>query len=315
MATTFKEFLVSAKPLTRKQMNEGGNAIKTSSRINQLNVDATLASIYSELLPKLGLAKKDVVLLGSTGKKNPDKNGTEEGSSGDIDLGISIEAVMDANGLKDSDSVYGFLKKVGGSYDDVKSFPGLGVVSVAYPISNTDGLQAKKIVQLDLMPVENLKYAEWAYHSPRYDESEYKALYQKEIFYACARVAQTKEVESAEVDGTKIPVVWDRIFFDLGKGLMGGRQSIKGKTKIVKTATTSDKHLITDDPKKIVSTLFGPKVKPSDVLTWEGAWKAINSKDFLLKDKLAEILDVVKRGIENKGYPVPKELKNAISGV
>jgi gamma-glutamyltranspeptidase len=47
---TFKQYLSeSGVPLTRKQLMEGGNAIKTSSRINQLNVAATLKSIYKDL--------------------------------------------------------------------------------------------------------------------------------------------------------------------------------------------------------------------------------------------------------------------------
>lgn len=55
---TFKAFLV-----------EGGNAIKSSSRINQLNVQATIDAIMQDLIPSLGLSQQDVKILGSTRKK------------------------------------------------------------------------------------------------------------------------------------------------------------------------------------------------------------------------------------------------------
>jgi hypothetical protein len=310
---TFKQYLMENSKLpTRRMLCEGGNAIKTSSRINQLNVAATLKNIYAELLPKLGLKKSNTVLLGSTGKKDPKKNGTEEGSSGDIDLGIDVAALMKANNLKDSAEVFKFLTDIGKEYTDVKAFPGLAVCSVAYPIENTDGEQDGKIVQLDLMPVGDLKYAEWSYHSPGVGESKYKALYPKEIYYACARFAKTTVKETGELDGKKVPATWDRLFFDLGKGMMTGTQTIKGKKKLTKTAKTTDKKVVSTDPQKIVDTFFGPSFKAADVVTWEQVWKAINSDNFILKDKLQDILLVVKKGIERKGYPLPKELIDAI---
>lgn len=311
---TFKQFLEETiKSPTRKQLLEGGNAIKTSSRINQLNVDATLKNIYSDLLPKLGLSKSDVTLLGSTGKKDPDKNGTEAGSSGDIDLGISMKALMSKNDLADKAAVFDFLTKVGKDYADCKAFPGLDVVSVGYPIENKDGEQDGKIVQLDLMPVDNLKYAAWSYYSPAYNESKYKALYPKEIYYAAARFADTKVKETGKDDnGDDVPATWDRLFFDLSKGLMSGTQTRKGKKKLIKGTKTTDKKVVTDDPQQIVNRLFGP-FKPSDVQTWEQVWKVIHSDDFVLKDKLKDILEIAKKGIVRKGYPVPPELEKEVA--
>jgi hypothetical protein len=310
---TFKQYLSeSGVPLTRKQLMEGGNAIKTSSRINQLNVAATLKSIYKDLLPKLGLKKSDTVLLGSTGKKNPDKNGSPEGSSGDIDLGISLKTLMKVNGLKDKDAVYEFLVKVGKEYKDVKPFPGLEVVSIAYPIVNEDGEQSEKIAQLDLMPVDNLEYCAWSYYSPAWNESKYKALYPKEVYYACARYADMRIKELGDLDGKQVPAVWDRLFFDLGKGLMTGTQSIKGKKKLIKGAKTSDKKVISTDPSEIVQKFFGPTFKPNSVRTWEQVWEAIHSDDFVLKDHLEEILKMVKRGIVRKGCEVPPELASEV---
>jgi hypothetical protein len=163
------------------------------------------------------------------------------------------------------------------------------------------------------MPVDNLSYASWSYHSPAYNESKYKALYPKEVYYACARVADTKIVETSEVDGKKVPVTWTRLFFDLNKGLLVGTQTIKGKKKsVVKGAKTLDKKVKTSDPKEIVHILFGEKFKPDDVKTWEQVWNVIHSKDFVHKDKLKEILEIVKKGCERKGVPLPAELTNKL---
>ena len=306
---SFKDYLSESKRI--QLITEGGNAVKSASRINQLNVKATLSEIYKTILPKLKLKKADITLLGSTGKKDPKKNGTEEGSSGDIDLGISLDALMKANNLVDEDAVYAFIEDACKDQHEVHVFKGLEVVSIAFPIVNTDGKQDGEHCQLDLMPVHDLAYAAWSYHSPAYNESKYKGLYPKEVYYACARVADTKTTETAKQDGKDVPIEWTRMFFDLNKGLMVGKQSIKGKTKaIVKGAKTSDKSVKTADPKKIVKILFGSKFKPTDVLTWEQVWKAINSKDFVHKDKLPEILKIVKKGIERKGVPLPSDLIN-----
>ena len=63
-------------------MLEGGNMFDDVVRIHQENVPATLKYIYDEILPAIGINRKYVQPLGSTGKK------LAGGSSGDIDLGI-----------------------------------------------------------------------------------------------------------------------------------------------------------------------------------------------------------------------------------
>ena len=300
------------QPLSRKQLMEGGNAIKTSTRINQLNVAKTLETVYAELLPKLNIKKSDTAVLGSTGKKDPSKNGKPDGSSGDIDLGISAPALMKANNLKNKDEVFEFLEGIAKTCKGHLNLKSLDVMSVGWPIVNEDGLQEDKIVQLDLVIVEDLKFASWAYYSAAWDESKYKALYPKEVYYACARYCDTKVTERGELDGKEVPATWDRFFLDLAKGLMQGTQTIKGKTKLTKTAKTIEKKVVSTDPQAVVTKFFGPNYKPKDVLTWEQVWEIINSEDFILKDKLQDILKMVKKGIERKNYPIPPELETAI---
>lgn len=292
-------------------MLEGGAAIKSSSRINQLNVQATLNKIYKELLPKLGIEKKDTAIFGSAGKKDPSKNGQELGSAGDIDLGISLDALLKHTA---KEKVYSYLeeqaKKAG---YEVRSFPGIGVVSLGFPIENKDKLQENKLVQLDLMPVSNLRYSEWSYYSPGYSESPWKGLYRNEILYALARHVKTETLESGpDSTGKEVPIRWSRLFYDLKHGLCKGEQSIVGKKGLLKKPETISKKIITKDPQEIIRHLFGAPFPAESIKTWEGAWKALMSKDFGRKALLGEILLTIKNGIEKKGYPVPKELEDEL---
>ena len=74
--------LLGEQEMDKVLMSEGGNMFDDVVRIHQENVPATLKYIYDEILPAIGINRKYVQPLGSTGKKLPG------GSSGDIDLGI-----------------------------------------------------------------------------------------------------------------------------------------------------------------------------------------------------------------------------------
>ena len=74
--------LLGEQEMDKVLMSEGGNMFDDVVRIHQENVPATLKYIYDEILPAIGINRKYVQPLGSTGKRLPG------GSSGDIDLGI-----------------------------------------------------------------------------------------------------------------------------------------------------------------------------------------------------------------------------------
>lgn len=74
--------LLGEQEMDKVLMREGGNMFDDVVRIHQENVPATLKYIYDEILPAIGINRKYVQPLGSTGKRLPG------GSSGDIDLGI-----------------------------------------------------------------------------------------------------------------------------------------------------------------------------------------------------------------------------------
>lgn len=282
---TFKQFLI-----------EGGQAIPGTSRINQLNVDSTLSDIYDRFLPVINIDKSKTVLLGSTGKKNPEANGGYHGTSGDIDLAVPSDI--------DTDTILKAGKDLG---YNVRNMSGINVVSIAWPIVNTDGKQEDQFVQLDIMPVNSLEWAEWAYFSPSYKESQYKGLFRNEIMYAVAKYAELNIIDQTD-DG--LAVAWERLFFDLNKGLMKGTQSRVGsKGSLLKNAKTTSKEVVSNNPDEIAKILFGDSFSSKDLMTWEDTLKAVTSPKFKYKDKLKDILVMTSKGIKGKGQDLPPELE------
>ncbi len=275
----------------------GGNAVKDVVRINQLNVEATIKDINERLLKKLSGAH--YAILGSAGKKNPDKNGELEGSSGDIDMAVQNvdRAVIE--------SICNDLKYT------VRYLPGLDICSIRWPITNTDTLQENKFVQLDIMLVDDVEFCKWSYYSPSFTESKYKGLYRNECIFACARFA---EYEVLAVRDDK-PIKWSRYFFNLDSGLHKGIQTNIGKKgNIIKSVTTEEKTFITNDPQKIVDICFGEDFDANSLMTFEACYEAIMSEKFKLKDTRDNILDTIKKNIIKKDVPLPRELEDGASG-
>ena len=161
---------------------EGGNAVKSSSRINQENVASTYSDIVKRLLKKINLKERDVSMLGSTGKKRPG------GSSGDMDLAIDTNVLIKNNKLKDVRDVLTFLEKHTKSLSkEVTVNFGTKVVSLAWPISNVDGKQQDEFVQLDLMLAGNLEFSKFAYHSAHEDNTKYKGVYRTKLLMMIAQ--------------------------------------------------------------------------------------------------------------------------------
>jgi len=278
----------------------GGNAIKISTRIQQENVESTLQSIYKNLLPVINIDINDIVILGSTGKKY------KSSSSGDIDLAINKNSVLYKNNIIEKD-LFNFLynKLISISFE-IKDMRQMNIISIAWPISNYNGNQPNQYVQLDLMIVDSIEWAKWAFYSPAEWESPYKGLFRNEIMYSVAKYMNYKVIEIID----NINVTWERSFFDLNKGLLRGTQTILGKRGITKTIKTNEKILISNDPDEVVKMMFGDNCKKEELLTWEETFAKIISPDFIHRDKILEILLMTKTGIINKGQTVPKELND-----
>jgi flagellar basal body rod protein FlgB len=291
----------------RETITEGGNAVANVVRINQENTLATVEKIYSDLLPKLKIKKSDTALLGSTGKKAPRE------SSGDIDIALSATELLKKNNVDTYDEMMNYvvdaIKKAGYDFKDMRS---IGIISIAFPIENVDGLQPNQKVQLDLMIVQSVKYAEWVFYSPHYLDSQLKGLYRNLLNFSVAKNANLV-VNKIDPD-TKTPIEWSRYWINNNEGLKFGTQTnISPKTgKIVKAVRTLDNKTISNNPDEIVAFLYGKKYKANDLLTFEACLKAVLDNGFPHKDKRQIILKTTAEALQREGYPIPESLEKAM---
>ena len=284
---TFKQF--------KLYLTEGGNAVENVTHINQENVAATMADIYKKLLPLLGLTTDDTRLLGSTGKKKPG------GHSGDIDMAVFIEALAKKFNTSDPKAIFkGVLSAAGKVSDSVRDLSSIGIVSLAYPIVNADGLQEGDRVQVDLMLSDNLSWSEWIFYSPAEWESNFKGLYRNAALSAISHFAGRSGND----------VEWNRKLLHFSSGLHDVSFSKKGKKdNILKNGKEVSRKFIAKDPQGVIDVLLGTTFKASDILTWDDIWKAMSSPKFLWKGHKNDIITLIKKDIEHKGYPLPPEIK------
>ena len=304
-------------------MLEGGNMFDDVVRIHQENVPATLKYIYDEILPAIGINRKYVQPLGSTGKRLPG------GSSGDIDLGIDC---LKVDYLKDAitndeqakaiaDHAKPILDKMG-----IESRLKGNLYSIRCPIQNFDGKQENKFVQLDMMTSRNMKFQVWSQYAPKEVEGQkyIKGCIRNLIFEAAAHAMDDiKVLETGLVkfkDGIREDMVeWEEYSFYTPEGLNikhCKRELAKNKSLaeqgVHNSGDKSTRSLVTDDPDQIAKKMFGPKVKGKDLMTWDGAWEAAHKSEWAKDTKKWQIfLDSLKEKIQVKisaGMDIPQEM-------
>lgn len=271
--------------LNREQiLLEGGSALKSSKPVTQTEAKKLIPFLIDRVSTTLNVSKSRVKALGSAGNKpHP------EDESGDIDLAVEAEA----------SKVEAALKELSHDGKTFRAMKGINVYSFGAEING-------KVVQVDLVPVADVKYAEWAFQAHPKDLSrELKGAHRNEVFFAVAKHAHHKVLKKDE-EGKPLEV--ERYFYDLSRGLMKGIQSRQGKKRAKKNFSTIQKEVVSRDPKKIVKLLFG-NFKPEDVSTFSGALAAVNSKMFNFPEHRDKIISMIKVGIQKKGLVLPKELR------
>ena len=290
-------------------MKEGGNRIPGAVRINQRNAKSTMDSARQKVMDFFGLADDEISFLGSTGKK------LDSGSSGDIDIAISKKALEQKRGVSDVNEWFDLAEEFGEKYGlEVKNFPQWEWqgTSVGYPISNDDGEQEGEIVQLDLIPVDNLKFQAWSQYGPAEVEGEkyVKGLVRNQIMTAAARVSGYKVLETGLVNGSdekERPVKWERYSYSHEEGglykktferpLMKGKKGALGYHVSGEVELKDKRELVSDDPDEICEILFG--VDSANMLTWEDAWNGVKKQGILKDPKRLEVFrKSLRAGIE-----------------
>lgn len=269
-------------------LTEGGMAIKGVSPITQKEVNEYSPDLLDKICKELKLSKLKVKMIGSAGNKLKPTD-----LSGDIDIAVECS----------SELVEKHISKLAGD-NQFKIMKGIGVYSFAY---NVD----KKLVQVDLMPVNNINFATWSFQAHINDLADgLKGAHRNEIFFAIASNMPRKVLKTDE-EGN--PVIIERYFYDLSRGLMIGTQSrINNKGKITKNFSTVEKKVLSDDPNKIVKLMFGDHVNYRDVETFDSTLRAILYDYFIHKEEIENILNQTTKGIKNKNLEIPLESKYKI---
>ena len=296
----------------KEYIKEGGGAVGDVVRINQENVEATLKAISTKIIKPLKITTKDIGVLGSTGKRKPG------GSSGDIDIAIDANKVLRANAIQIADELFDFIagkaKKVSNT---VVSNKGTGVISLQFPISNTDGKQKNKKVQLDLMIVDNLDLAKFNFWSPHEEQSKWKGIYRNIILSSMASVMDFEVLEKGyDENDVEVPTLFKRNFIDLKRGLMRGLQTRIGKSgKLFAKGRkqTLETKVLENQPEGIIKAILGPAFTVKDAESFESLFKILDHPKYLYRSKKKEIIKTFIAVISrSKGLVVPDEMERFV---
>lgn len=297
-------------------INEGGAAIKASRRIREDEFQSTLESIRTKLFPILGIDPSKLhdqyIIIGSIGKKKkPDD------TSGDLDIGYDAVWFSEFNGITNKDCSIQIdnqldekIEGVLGYKPEIKLMRNLNIVSIGWPIC---GDESKGTVQVDLIPLSSMEWADFIYYSPDYkiDESKYKSAHRNWLLASI--LSQRKNILERDQEGQTLD--YETPVLVLSDGLFWHHKTYRGKIKNRLSRPVKiegSERFVTNDPQEFIDFALGSGHTPNDVKTFESVLKIIGSPGFDLRDQLPEILDRFKKYIEKVGLPIPDEVNEII---
>lgn len=198
--------------------------------------------------------------IGSFGKKNVNEE------YNDIDIAVQYPWGLHEHMIRNLERTFGQMK-VGNINHN------LHVVNFKFEY------EEDKFAQVDLMFVDNLKYARFAYHSPDFKkkESEFKGMYASILLQSAVRNIPV-EREHFEDGSLK---EWKYYKLSQQKGLLLKHKTFIGlRGKPVKTAREISETFVTDDVTQIMETVFKDKYAENHVYTFEKLLDYITSPDF-----------------------------------
>lgn len=280
-----------------------GLAIKNISPVNYDDVFPTIQWFFNNVLKPLDIKLDSICVIGSTGKK--DKSG---------DLDIAIEYPSASKITKDKNVLADLIVKQAenlGLQTNNRIRTGFSMVHIGLPIISNN-IDTGKICQLDLMFVLDLEYAQFKYHAPAQDESNYNGAIRSMLLNAFLKEASLKpsynscaeDKEPYIVNGECVSPYIKYSFFALGpEQIQLNVKTFRGKKgNFLKTPRK-----IADESRDcgcmvsiLISKLFAESVngfcpKNSDVHilcnSFENLWNAIVRVDFKnssVKDRIVK---------------------------
>ena len=244
-------------------------------------------------------------MVGSAGKKK------YEDTSGDIDVCIKKDRMMDVLGSRDGENgVYDDLAKYleGLGYDRYRAQPGFSQVSFGMPINDADD-----IIQIDFILTRSLEWSRFAQSSPDYtkDESKYKAHVRNVLMMCIIKYCFKRTTKRVTMDDdTVVDGEVEAYVLRLTDGLYKTRKNWIGKTGgiLAKDVVMHEyDELITDTPQGLIDLLFNDG-SVEDYLSFETLFDAFMSNRFKFPENRERILIGYIMSLDGQGIDIPTEI-------
>lgn len=272
---------------------EGGNAISSSRPVTKSELFKTYDLAKDVVMDLFKISDQDLHPVGSFGKK------PESATYGDIDIALNTKSLNTQE--KPLDYVFNTLKDAG--FEAVK-MAGFNQVSIGFPIN---GEFKNGTTQVDFMLSNNMNWTKFAFSTADMskNETKYKGMYASNLLMAIISES-FKTIDEKDENGNVVQYTF--YAYRLNSGVFEVTKSHVGKNGLVKTAKIIEEKLLTDDPDDVLQLALGDEYDDIKILrNFEKLWEAVNSPNFIHKEKLLKIIDKYSFYLTSQGVTPPKE--------
>ena len=277
-----------------RTLNEGGNAIKSSSPVSgdkALPIAEKVIGILKERYPDTEFAP-----IGSVGKKNAEQ------TSGDIDIAVELD-------FSESENVKEVLKE---KYPDmeINSMKGLHILSVGLPYES-------QVVQVDLMFFPDIELAKFFYHSPDFtkNESEFKGSVRNMLMTSILKNIPVQDYRNTTFENGHIKDLY-KYSFNPEKGLVILHQSFEGKDgqeRKTKQTIKDDTVEVSKNVEEIVKFMMGEDADLSTVSSFESMVDWMRTDKFPYSDFNEHIFEDLMEYVDKQTPEFMEDVRNYIN--
>ena len=277
-----------------RTLNEGGNAIKSSSPVSgdkALPIAEKVIGILKERYPDTEFAP-----IGSVGKKNAEQ------TSGDIDIAVELD-------FSESENVKKVLEE---KYPDmeIKSMKGLRILSVGLPYDN-------QVVQVDLMFFPDIELAKFFYHSPDFtkNESEFKGSVRNMLMTSILKNIPVQDYRNTTFENGHVKDLY-KYSFNPEKGLVILHQSFEGKDgqeRKTKQTIKDDTVEVSKNVEEIVKFMMGEDADLSTVSSFESMVDWMRTDKFPYSDFNEHIFEDLMEYVDKQTPEFMENVRNYIN--
>ena len=277
-----------------RTLNEGGNAIKSSSPVSgdkALPIAEKVIGILKERYPDTEFAP-----IGSVGKKNAEQ------TSGDIDIAVELD-------FSESENVKEVLKEKHPDME-IKSMKGLHILSVGLPYES-------QVVQVDLMFFPDIELAKFFYHSPDFtkNESEFKGSVRNMLMTSILKNIPVQDYRNTTFENGHVKDFY-KYSFNPEKGLVILHQSFEGKDgqeRKTKQTIKDDTVEVSKNVEEIVKFMMGEDADLSTVSSFESMVDWMRTDKFPYSDFNEHIFEDLMEYVDKQTPEFMEDVRNYIN--